>query len=200
MAGNTIGVCFSLTTFGESHGKYIGGVIDGCPPQIHIDEDFVQNELNRRKATQHKHSTHRIEDDKVIFISGIFKNKTTGAPLAFLIENKNIKPDDYSEIEEKFRPSHADFTYYKKYGNYDFRGGGRSSARETATWVAAGAIAKLILAKHKVEITAYVEQIGNIKLKQIKKYSKSEIECSPVKCPDAEISNKMIELIEKNFS
>jgi len=144
MAGNSIGVCFRLTTFGESHGKYIGGVIDGCPSEVYIDEEFIQSELNRRKPSQFAHSTSRKEDDKVVFISGIFNKKTTGAPLAFLIENKDVISDDYNEIEHKFRPSHADFTYYQKFGNYDFRGGGRASARETATRVVAGAVAKIL--------------------------------------------------------
>lgn len=197
MAGNTIGVCYRLTTFGESHGSYIGGVIDGCPPDIYIDECFVQNELNRRKPTNYKHSTSRHEEDKVIFISGIFKNKTTGAPLAFLIENKDAKTEDYYETEDKFRPSHADFTYFHKYGNYDFRGGGRASARETAIRVVAGAIAKIMLKNYNIEIIAYVQQIGNIKLKKIKRYSIKEVETSPVKCPEKDVSDEMMNLIEE---
>jgi len=197
MAGNTIGTCFRLTTFGESHGKFIGGVIDGCPSGLYIDEDFVQSELNRRKPTNYSHSTSRIEEDKVVFISGIFKNKTSGAPIAFLIENKDTKPEDYCETEDKFRPSHADFTYFQKYRNYDFRGGGRASARETASRVVAGAIAKIILEKYKIDITAYVQQIGNIKLTNFNQYSKNEIESSPVKCPDKEIAAKMVELIDE---
>ncbi len=144
---NTIGKFFTFTSFGESHGKAIGGVIDGCPPGIEIDETFIQNELNRRRPGQSNISTPRKEEDKVEFLSGIFEGKSTGAPIAFVIWNENQRSADYNHLKDVYRPSHADFTYQQKYGIRDYRGGGRSSARETAARVAAGAIAKLALRK-----------------------------------------------------
>ena len=143
--GNTFGKVFRISTYGESHGKSIGVIIDGCPPGIKIDKKHIQDELERRKPGQSKITTPRKEDDSVEILSGIFQDKTTGAPISLQIKNKDQKSSDYKHISDTFRPSHADYTYFKKYGNRDHRGGGRSSARETANWVAAGAIAKQIL-------------------------------------------------------
>ena len=157
---NSIGTRFTLTTFGESHGLAYGGIIDGCPSNIAIDLAFVQSELDRRKPGQSKLVSQRKESDTVQFLSGIFEGKTTGTPIGFLIENENQKSQDYDQLKETFRPSHADFTYDKKYGNRDYRGGGRSSARETVNWVVAGAIAKQIIPE--IKITAFVSSVGTI--------------------------------------
>ena len=157
--GNTLGKVFRLTTFGESHGAAIGGVIDGCPSGLEVDFDFVQKELDRRKPGQSKITTQRKESDTVEFLSGIFEGVTTGTPIGFIIKNEDAKSTDYSPIKDTFRPSHADFTYMAKYGIRDYRGGGRSSARETACRVVAGAIAQQILDKVGVKITAYVSPV-----------------------------------------
>jgi chorismate synthase len=196
MAGNSIGQIFRLTTFGESHGYAIGGVIDGCPPGITIDEKFIEKEMSRRSPAQNVASTSRKEKDKVEFISGLFDGNTTGAPLAFIIKNTDQRSSDYDELKNVFRPSHADFTYFMKYGIRDHRGGGRSSARETAVRVAAGAVSKLILAKYKIRIQAYTSQIGNIAIN--KKYTDIDvaaIEKDPLRCPDKKISSQMQKLI-----
>jgi chorismate synthase len=198
MPGNSFGQIFRLTTFGESHGIAIGGVIDGCPPNLYIDEKFLQLEMDRRKPGQSEITTQRKETDKVEFLSGLFENKTTGAPIAFIIQNSDSRSVDYEQLKEVYRPSHADFTYDKKYNIRDFRGGGRSSARETAARVVAGAIAKMLLHQYSVSIQAYVSQIGNIKL--TKSYSEvdlKQVEENKVRCPDAEIANKMIIAIEQ---
>lgn len=147
MAGNSFGTLFSITTFGESHGKAIGVIIDGCPPNIDIDEDFIQSELDKRRPGQSKITTQRKESDTAQILSGVFEGKSTGTPIAILIPNEDQRSKDYSHIADKYRPSHADFTYQQKYGIRDYRGGGRSSARETAARVAAGAVAKLFLKK-----------------------------------------------------
>lgn len=160
MAGNTYGTLFKLTTFGESHGKAIGGIIDGCPSGLTIDLDFIQSELDRRKPGQSKIVTQRKEPDEVSFLSGIFEGETTGTPIGFEIVNTNQKSKDYTHIKDTYRPSHADYTYAQKYGNRDYRGGGRSSARETASRVVAGAIAKQMLGDMK--ITAYVSAVGEL--------------------------------------
>ena len=164
MAGNTFGTIFRLTTFGESHGEAIGGIIDGCPAGLALDISFIQQALDRRKPGQSRITTQRKEEDKVEILSGVFNGITTGSPIGFIIKNKNQKPNDYEHIKDKFRPSHADFTYQEKYGVRDYRGGGRSSARETACRVVGGAVAQQILAKYKVTINAYVAQVGDIKL------------------------------------
>ncbi len=197
MSGNSFGTIFRLTTFGESHGKAVGGVLDGCPADLEMDFGFIQSELNRRRPGQSKVTTSRKEEDKVEFLSGIFENKTTGTPIAFIIRNKDQKSEDYDEMKDAFRPSHADFTYHQKYGIRDHRGGGRASARETAARVVAGAIAKLLLKKIGVSIAGYVLQIGNVKLE--KKYQSldfQQVEQSQVRCPDENVSAKMIKLIE----
>ncbi len=196
--GNTYGNKFRITTFGESHGKAIGVTIDGCPAGVEIDEEFIQSELNRRKPGQSKITTQRQEGDKAEILSGIFEGKSTGTPLAIVIYNEDQKSKDYAHIADKFRPSHADYTYWEKYGIRDYRGGGRSSARETAARVAAGAIAKLVLNHIKVEITAYVSQVGNLTLK--KSYTElnlSNTENNIIRCPDESMADQMIALIDQ---
>ncbi len=198
MAGNTFGNIFMLTTFGESHGPAIGGVIDGCPAGLEIDVEFIQKELDRRRPGQSSITSPRDEKDKVEILSGIFEGKTTGTPIAFIIYNKNQKSKDYDHLKELYRPSHADFTYDKKYGIRDYRGGGRSSARETAARVVGGSIAKLILQAQDINIQAYVSQIGSITLEQdYKSLNLDSIENSLVRCPDDKKGTEMIDLIEK---
>lgn len=195
MAGNSIGKIFKLTTFGESHGAAIGGIIDGCPAGLSLNFEAIQAEMQRRKPGQSAIVTQRKEADEVKFLSGIFEGKTTGTPIGFLIENTDQKSRDYSHIKDVYRPSHADYTYDKKYGIRDYRGGGRSSARETACRVVAGAIAKQLL--QHIKITAYVSSVGEMELK--KSYSEvdfSEIEKNPVRCPDAETASKMEDYIK----
>ena len=196
MAGNSFGNIFKLTTFGESHGPALGGVIDGCPPGIKLDLDFIESEMQRRKPGQSSIVTQRKEEDSVQFYSGIFEGKTTGTPIGFLIHNKDQKSKDYSHIKDTYRPSHADFVYDKKYGHRDYRGGGRSSARETASRVVAGAIAKQIL--EGIEITAHVSSVGEIKVDT--HYSKldfSTIENNPVRCADPKTAVEMESFIKQ---
>ena len=193
---NRIGNIFSLTSFGESHGAAIGGVIDGMPAGMKIDLDEVQKELNRRRPGQSSIVTARDEKDKVKILSGVFEGVTTGTSIGFVIENTNQHSNDYSNIKEAFRPSHADYTYTSKYGIRDYRGGGRSSARETAARVVAGAFARQALNQLGVEIYAYTSQVGNICLdKDYRKYDKSNIESNIVRCPDSEKAQEMIDLI-----
>jgi chorismate synthase len=195
MAGNTFGKLFKLTTFGESHGVAIGGIIDGCPSGLQLDFEAIQNELNRRKPGQSEIVTQRKEPDTVEFLSGIFEGVTTGTPIGFTIHNTNHKSKDYSHIKDVFRPSHADYTYEKKYGVRDYRGGGRSSARETACRVVAGAIAKQFL--KDININAYTSSVGNIFLeKPYQDLDFSKIESNAVRCPDAETAEKMISKIK----
>ncbi|MDG1189547.1 MAG: chorismate synthase [Flavobacteriales bacterium] len=192
---NSIGRLFRLTTFGESHGDSIGGILDGCPAGLSLDFELIQSELDRRKPGQSTITTERKESDVVKFRSGIFEGKTTGASIGFSIVNSNQNSKDYSHLKESFRPSHSDFTYSKKYGLRDYRGGGRSSARETANWVVAGAIAKQLLSQ--VKINAYVSSVGPVFID--KNYSEldfSKIENNTVRCPDEATAQKMIELIE----
>jgi chorismate synthase len=197
MAGNTFGTLFKLTTFGESHGVALGGIIDGCPAGLEIDLEFVKSELQRRKPGQSHITTQRKEEDEVKFLSGIFEGKTTGHPIGFTIENTNQKPTDYEHIKDTFRPSHADYTYQEKYGIRDYRGGGRSSARETACRIVGGAIAKLFLKHLNVSIQAYVSQVGNIKLvKTYQELDLSKTEESIIRCPDAATAYKMVSYIE----
>jgi len=182
MSGNTFGKIFSLTTYGESHGKAIGCIIDGCPPGLKLDEKDIQKDLDRRKPGQSKFTTQRKEDDKVEIISGVFNGMTTGTPISLIVYNQDHKTKDYSEIKDKFRPGHADFTYQKKYGMRDYRGAGRSSARETLARVAAGAIAKKYLLKNcKMKIYGFVSQLGEL---TPNKFQKSEIEKNPFFFPD----------------
>lgn len=190
MAGNIFGTLFRLTTFGESHGEAIGGVIDGCPPGFKIDLQRVQEEMARRKPGQSAIVTQRKEADQVRILSGIFEGKTTGTPIGFVIENTNQKSKDYDHNKDTYRPSHADFTYDQKYGFRDFRGGGRSSARETACRVAAGAIARQLIPQ--VEIVAYTAAVGEISLKEpYPAMDLSKAEENPVRCPDPEVAKHM---------
>jgi len=198
MAGNSIGHIFRLTSFGESHGSAVGGVIDGCPAGLEIDYDFINFEIQRRKTGQFKSSSTRKEEDIVEFLSGIFENKSTGTPIAFLIKNKDQNPGDYDHLKNSFRPSHADFTYQKKYGIRDHRGGGRASARETIVRVVAGAVAKLFLKTQRIQIQAYVSQIGDIAItKDYSDLNLSNTETSSVRCPDKNTSQKMISYLDK---
>jgi chorismate synthase len=193
---NSIGKLFTLTTFGESHGAALGGIIDGCPSNISIDLDFIQSELDRRKPGQSKIVTQRKEADEVKFLSGIFEGKTTGSSIGFIVENQNQKSNDYDHLKDTFRPSHADFTYDKKYGNRDYRGGGRSSARETVNWVVAGAIAKQIIPE--IKINAFVSSVGEIFInKPYQDLDFSLTESNPVRCPDIETAAIMEEYITK---
>jgi len=195
---NIIGKLFTFTSFGESHGKGIGGIVDGCPSGIELDEDFIQRELNRRRPGQSDISTPRKEGDVVEFLSGIFEGKTTGTPIAFVIWNENQHSTDYDHLKEVYRPSHADYTYQQKYGIRDHRGGGRSSARETASRVVAGAIAKLFLKEKGIEITAYTSQVGHIAMSQnYESTDLSLIESNIVRCPDQETAEKMIAYIKQ---
>ncbi|PWJ44890.1 chorismate synthase [Sediminitomix flava] len=194
---NSFGHIFRITTFGESHGKAIGVTIDGCPAGVEVDETFIQSELDRRKPGQSKITTQRKEADHVEILSGVFEGVTTGTPIMMLIWNKDQKSKDYGHIKDQFRPSHADYTYQEKYGVRDYRGGGRSSARETAARVAAGALAKLFLKSKGIECTAYVTQAGPVKLE--KHYSELDfgnIESNIVRCPDAEVAEAMITYID----
>jgi chorismate synthase len=195
---NTFGKIFTLTSFGESHGKAIGGIIDGCPAGIEFDEAFIQNELNRRRPGQSNITTARNEQDKVEFLSGIFEGKTTGTPIAFAIWNADQHSNDYENLQEAFRPSHADFTYQAKYGIRDYRGGGRSSARETIARVVAGAVAKLALKRLGIEIAAYTSQVGYIKMQgSYKDYDLSKTETNIVRCPDTQTAQAMENYILK---
>jgi chorismate synthase len=198
MSSNSFGKIFRITTYGESHGAGLGVVIDACPAGLEIDFDFIQRELDRRRPGQSKLVSQRKESDSFQILSGIFEGKTTGTPLHIFIPNEDAKTKDYADWEQIFRPSHADFTYEKKYGVRDYRGGGRSSARETVARVAAGAIAKLLLKKAGIEIFAYSEQIGHVKLeKDYKSLDLNQIDDNPVRCPDREVASEMEILINK---
>lgn len=195
---NTFGNLFRLTSFGESHGEAVGGILDGCPAGLELDMDFIQNELDRRKPGQSRITTPRKESDTVVFLSGIFEGKTTGTPIAFMVKNENQHSSDYDNLKDVFRPSHADFTYFSKYGIRDYRGGGRSSARETIARVVGGAIAKLFLQKLNIDIKAYTSQVGHIALeKDYTRYDLSKIEDTAVRCPDPEKAEEMIALINE---
>lgn len=195
--GNSYGTLFRITTFGESHGPAIGVVIDGCPAGLEIDEAFIQHELGRRKPGQSRITTQRKEDDTCKILSGVFEGKSTGTPIAIVIENTDQRSKDYSHIAETFRPSHADFTYDAKYGIRDYRGGGRSSARETAARVAAGAIAKMFLQQDGVSIDAYVSQVGAIQAPHYQELDLSKTDDNIVRCPDPETAEKMIAHIDQ---
>ncbi len=196
--GNTFGKIFKLTTFGESHGEAIGGIIDGCPPNVDINLDVVQQKLQKRRPGQSNITTQRNEFDRVSFLSGLFNNKTLGTPIGFVIHNNDIKSNDYDHIKDVFRPSHADFTYQHKYGIRDYRGGGRSSARETACRVVAGSIAEQLLSRLGVKIIAYVSAVGEIRIrKSYRDLDLTQIGNNIVRCPDAEVANKMINEIHK---
>ena len=198
MAGNTFGNLFKITTFGESHGRAIGVVIDGCPAGLAVDEEYIHKELERRKPGQSSISTQRKEDDFPVILSGVFEGLSTGAPICIIIENKDPRSQDYANLKDVYRPSHADFTYQEKYGLRDYRGGGRASARETAARVAAGAIAKQFLEHQNIKITAFVSQVGANRLyKNYQELDFTKIEDNPVRCPDAEMAEKMQAAIEE---
>lgn len=195
---NTFGTIYRLTSFGESHGVAIGGVIDGCPAGIELDLDYIQHELNRRRPGQSDIVTPRKEADQIEILSGTFEGKTTGTPIGFIIRNADQHSSDYENLRKSYRPSHADFTYQTKYGIRDHRGGGRSSARETAIRIVGGAIAKLALKKLQVSITAFTSQIGDIKLSgSYQSYDFSFIESNSVRCPDPLIANQMEALVRE---
>lgn len=193
---NTFGELFRLTTFGESHGPGVGGVIDGMPPGVEVDLDFIQHELDRRRPGQSALTTARKEGDKVEILSGVFEGKTTGCPIGFLVRNENQHSNDYDNLRNLFRPSHADFTYFKKYGLRDHRGGGRTSARETIARVVGGAFAKLALRRLGISITAYTSQVGQIALPgTYADLDLSLVENNPVRCPDEKVAAEMAKLI-----
>ncbi len=194
---NSYGTLFRISTFGESHGPAIGVIIDGCPAGLPIDEAFIQRELDRRKPGQSKITTQRKEDDTFRILSGVFEGKSTGTPIAIVIENQDQRSKDYSHIAETFRPSHADYTYESKYGVRDYRGGGRSSARETAARVAAGAVAKLLLARQDINIQAFVSRVGDIVAPHYTTLDLNKTEDNIVRCPDDKIAAEMIALIDQ---
>ena len=197
MAGSSFGTLFKLTTFGESHGTAIGGIIDGVPAYFPLDIPAIQNELDRRKPGQSSLVTQRKESDTVQFLSGIFEGKTLGSPIGFIILNENQKEADYAHLKDTFRPSHADFTYDKKYGIRDYRGGGRSSARETASRVVAGALAKQVLNSIGIKFSTFVDQVGDIRFHSDAFFALNEIESNLVRCPDFNTANKMENLIRE---
>jgi chorismate synthase len=191
------GKIFKISTFGESHGKAIGVIVDGCPAGVEFDENFIQNELDRRRPGQSRITTQRKESDEFQVLSGVFEGKTTGTPIAMVISNEDQRSKDYSHIATQFRPSHADYTYTAKYGNRDYRGGGRSSARETAARVAAGALAKTLLLNYNITIQAYVSKVGMLKLdKPYSELDLSKIDDNAVRCPDEEMAQKMFDYID----
>ena len=193
---NTFGKIFTLTTFGESHGEAIGGIIDGCPAGVELNLEAVQNDMDRRKPGQSKIVTQRKEPDEVQFLSGIFEGKTTGASIGFIIKNANQRSNDYAHIKDAYRPSHADYTYDKKYGVRDYRGGGRTSARETANWVVGGAVAKQVIAS--IKINAFTSSVGDIFMeKPYQEVDFSNIESNDVRCPDKATAEKMIARINE---
>lgn len=188
MSGNTFGEKFRVTTFGESHGRAVGVVIDGVPPKLKISVDEIQGELDRRRPGQSSVTTQRAEEDKVDILSGVFQGKTTGTPICLIVWNQDQRSSDYDELKDVLRPGHAGFTYLAKYGIYDYRGGGRASGRETVGRVAAGAVAKIILAKHQIQIIGYSKEIAGI---SAKKFDYAQIEKNSVRCPDADAAKKM---------
>ena len=193
---NTFGTLFTLTTFGESHGPAVGGVVDGMPPGIEIDMDFIQHELDRRRPGQSRITTSRQEADRVELLSGVFEGLTTGAPIAFVVHNENQHSQDYDNLRSLFRPSHADYTYYNKYGVRDHRGGGRTSARITISRCVGGALAKLVLQRLGISVQAYTSQVGTIALdRDYRRYDLTLTEQNAVRCPDAEKARQMEELI-----
>lgn len=193
MPGNSFGNLFRITTWGESHGSALGVIIDGCPAGLGISEDDIQHELDRRRPGQSRITTQRKEPDKVEILSGVFEGKTLGTPISLMIQNADVISKSYEDIKDTYRPGHADFTYETKYGIRDYRGGGRSSARETVGRVAAAAIAKKLLGVHGIKTFGYVKQVGDIVALNI---DLDEIENNPVRCPDPEVAKEMIELIE----
>jgi chorismate synthase len=198
MASNSLGRIFRITTAGESHGPAIGVIVDGCPAGLAFDLEFIQHELDRRRPGQSSITTQRKESDRITIQSGVYQGKTTGAPILMMIRNEDMRPVDYEHIESSFRPSHADFTYHQKYGTRDHRGGGRSSARETANWVAAGAIAKLILKQEGIQINAGVTSMGSIQITSPHdSFDWNYAESNPIRCPDPASTASMLSLIQE---
>lgn len=196
--GNTFGNIFRLTSFGESHGEAVGGVVDGMPAGVEIDLEFIRSELRRRRPGQSLITTARKEPDEVELLSGVFEGRSTGAPIGFIVRNTNQHSNDYDNLRDVFRPSHADYTYYEKYGVRDHRGGGRSSARITIARCVGGALAKTVLRQMGISVTAYTSQVGNIAIdRDYRKYDLAEAENNAVRCPDAEAAERMIELIRR---
>lgn len=196
--GNSFGHLFRVTTWGESHGAAIGAVVDGCPPLLELSEADIQPELDRRAPGQSALVTQRKESDMVRILSGVFKGRTLGTPISLLIPNEDMRPGDYREVQEKYRPSHADYTYDAKFGIRDWRGGGRTSARETAGRVAAGAIArKLLVVRHQVEIVAWVSKVGRIVVDcDVESVSREQVERTPIRCPEPSVAEQMIAAVE----
>jgi chorismate synthase len=194
MSGSTFGQIFRVTTFGESHGVALGAIVDGCPAGLPLSEEDLQKDLDRRKPGQSKLVTQRKESDAVKILSGIFEGRTTGTPIGLIVYNEDAKSKDYESIKELFRPGHADYTYFKKYGFRDYRGGGRASARETVARVAAGAIARKILAREGIEIIGYVAQVGPVKIKKI---DYSQIGRNPLFCPDPDVVEEITRVIQQ---
>ncbi len=194
MSGSTFGQIFRVTTFGESHGIALGAIVDGCPAGLPLSEEDLQKDLDRRKPGQSKLVTQRKESDAVKILSGIFEGRTTGTPIGLIVYNEDAKSKDYEAIKDLFRPGHADYTYFKKYGFRDYRGGGRSSARETVARVAAGAIARKIMAREGIEIIGYVAQVGPVKIKKI---DYSQIRQNPLFCPDPDAAEEMTRVIQQ---
>ena len=198
MPGNSFGQLFKITSFGESHGGAVGCVIDGCPPGIKITPEEIQKEMDRRKPGQSHITTPRSEADEISILSGVFEGETTGTPILLLAHNRDMRPEDYAELKNVYRPGHADFTYSQKYGRRDYRGSGRASARETLARVAAGAIAKKYLAEKGIEILSYVQQVGDIKTDaDYQSVTMEQIESNIVRCPDPNVAEQMIKLIEE---
>jgi len=197
MRGNSFGEVFRITTFGESHGAAIGGVIDGCPAGLDIDETFIRNELDRRRPGQSAISTQRMESDDFEILSGVYEGVSTGTPLAFVVRNTDAKSKDYQHLQQAFRPSHADYTYAEKYGIRDYRGGGRSSARETVSRVFSGAVAKLLLNRNEIQVSGYTSQIGKVILEKLYlELDLGRVESNAVRCPDPEIADRMIKEVK----
>lgn len=198
MPGNSFGQLFKITTFGESHGGGVGVVVDGCPPGIQITAEEIQVELDRRRPGQSSITTPRKEEDKITIFSGVFEGKTTGTPIMMMAFNKDVRSEDYHHMIQSYRPSHADYTYEKKYGFRDWRGSGRASARETLARVAAGAIAKKYLQQKGIEILSFVQQVGTIKTEMnIEDVTMDKIESNIIRCPDEKVAEKMIKLVEE---
>lgn len=198
MSGNTFGTLFRVTTYGESHGPAIGAVIDGCPAGLEFDHELLRHEMGRRRPGQSKLTTQRQEQDEVEVLSGLFEGRTTGAPIHLLIRNQDQRSKDYSRFRDLYRPSHADFVWEQKYGLRDYRGGGRSSARETAARVAAGAVAKMLLQEKQVNIQAFVSQVGTVQMEQpYQELNLSKAEENPIRCPDPATAEQMMQLIEQ---
>jgi len=197
MAGNTFGILFRLTTFGESHGPGIGGVVDGMPANVDIDLEFIHQEMARRKTGQNPYSSPRKEADILEILSGVFEGKSTGTPIAFFVKNTDARPEDYAAMRDVLRPSHADFSYRKKYGIFDYRGGGRASARETLARVVGGAFAKLLLKGSGIEITAFTSAVGKIRIdSDIATIDIAKIEANPLRCPDPLVAMEMEKYLE----